>query len=1016
MQLISTLAATAALLALCASTSAGAEVRRLFVSPDGDDEWSGESPDRNDAGDDGPLATLGAARDALRGGAEGGAEVLLRDGAYRLERPIIFSVGDSAADGTQITYAAYPGETPVLTSGWPIRDWKPVGDGDLWVADVSAYRGEKQESDPDSDWRFRTLYDGADELPRARGEGFSPTKATPKGRGPDQEVIHFPEGAVRNWPGLPDAELVVIPTHFWVNNILPIASVDEGAKTAALAAPATYSLGRNGMRDRNTAWVENVLEVLDEPGEWVLDSREAKLYLRPRGDRPSDGIVAPLLTEFVRVEGDVDYDGPEDTPVRGLTFRGLTFTHGDRMPWHGNTGRGLQHDWEMFDQPTALVRLRGAEGCNVEECHFVNSGHSAVRLDLHCQGNRIVGNHIERIGGVGVLLAGYGPGTKDVNRANEVVSNFIHHIGRHYWASPGIFVWQSGENRIARNHIHHCPYTGIVVSGRISWDRSGVGECSQTVRWHEIESAIGEATGRLPWSERERFLHGRRNVVERNDIHTVMETLGDGNCIYVSGTGAGNVVRENHCHDCVGKYMNAVIRCDDDQHGTVIEGNIMHRTRGHAEGVISKGDNDVINNVIADLRSDQSHRGYIVFPYGSPKGSTITRNIIYSREAGQKICHEGQGRNGGPPALLRDTEADGNLYWCSDDPEWGEAHLTRERQYGIEARSLSSDPLFVDPDRGDFRFGPGSPALELGIRPLVPLADMGLVEPHRSRLIGKTVMTLIRLSSGELREPTEVTIEADVADAEIRYTLDGKEPTEASALYAGPLTMGETTTLRAKAFARDAVDLVGAFAKFVGPPEPIVQDFEAVAAGARTPGAETSEENDTMTARVTDEQAAGGSRSLKFVDGPGQEHPFNPHVFYRTRHRFGRVVGRFDLRIDAATSFYYQWRDYSGAFVRGPTVQIMPGGKLVHNGRELMTVPVEAWVRFEVECGLGDDGDGSFELRITLPGQDEVRAFPGLACEDGFRRLDWVGFVSPGEESTTLYVDTVELGHAGAGR
>ncbi|HJN14894.1 MAG TPA: right-handed parallel beta-helix repeat-containing protein, partial [Armatimonadota bacterium] len=824
-----------------------------------------------------------------------------------------------------------------------------------------------------------------------------------------QEIVHFPEGAIRNWSGLRDAELVIIPSHFWVSNILPIASVDEEAKTAALAAPGTYSLGRNGMRDRDTAWVENVLEVLDEPGEWVLDSEAARLTLWPKGDRPSDNIVAPLLTEFIRVEGETDNEGAEDVPARGLTFRGLTFTQGDRMPWHGNTGRGLQHDWEMFDQPTALVRLRGAEDCAVEDCHFVNSGHAAIRLDLHCQGNRIVGNHIERIGGVGVLLAGYGPGTKDVNRGNEVSNNYIHHIGRHYWGSVGIFAWQSGENRIAHNHIHHCPYTGIVVSGRISWDRNGVGECSRTVRWAELEAVLGEGFERPDWAGRERFLHGRGNVVERNDIHNVMRILGDGNCVYISGTGAGNVVRENYCHDCVGRYMNAVIRCDDDQHGTLIEGNIIHRTRGYAEGIISKGDNDIINNVIADLRDDQAHRGYVVFPYGSPKGSMITQNIICARQAGQIVLHEGKGRNGGPPALLRDTKADGNLYWCAEDPAWGEAHLTREREHGIEANSQNADPLFVDIDRGEFRFAEGSPAPEMGIGPFVSLDEVGLEQPYRDRLVGDTLMTLVSPPGGKLREPVEVTIESDAANAEIRYTLGGTEPTAGSALYGGPLAISETTTLRAKSFAPDAVDLVGAFAKFVGPPGPIVQDFEGLEVGARTPGAETSEENDTMTARVTDEQAAGGSRSLKFVDGPGQEHPFNPHVFYRTGHEFGRLVGRLDLRVDAATSFYYQWRDYTGAFVRGPTVQIMPGGQLVHDGGELMMVPLDEWVSYAVECGLGDDGDGTFELRVSLPGEEEPRVFPGLACEDGFHRLDWVGFVSPGQDDTTFYVDNVEV-------
>ena len=50
------------------------------------------------------------------------------------------------------------------------------------------------------------------------------------------------------------------------------------------------------------------------------------------------------------------------------------------------------------------------------------------------------------------------------------------------------------------------------------------------------------------------------------------------------------------------------------------------------------------------------------------------------------------------------------------------------------------------------------------------------------------------------------------------------------------------------------------------------------------PGAETSEDRQARRSTrpgVTDEQAAGGRRSLKFSDGPGQQQPFTPHVYYR---------------------------------------------------------------------------------------------------------------------------------------
>jgi len=64
------------------------------------------------------------------------------------------------------------------------------------------------------------------------------------------------------------------------------------------------------------------------------------------------------LVELVRIEGNIRYDASADEPVHGLTFRGLTFTQGNRYEFHGRTGSGLQHDWERFDASTALVRLR----------------------------------------------------------------------------------------------------------------------------------------------------------------------------------------------------------------------------------------------------------------------------------------------------------------------------------------------------------------------------------------------------------------------------------------------------------------------------------------------------------------------------------------------------------------------------------------------------------------------------------------------------------------------------------
>src|SRR5205823_4315324 len=100
--------------------------------------------------------------------------ILMRGGSYRLSQTVVFSLQDSAPEGGTITYAAFPGEKPILTSGVPIRDWTkvrndppnlpPAARGRLWSADL-----------PPQLPRALTLYDGFRRLPRARGPGFAPT-------------------------------------------------------------------------------------------------------------------------------------------------------------------------------------------------------------------------------------------------------------------------------------------------------------------------------------------------------------------------------------------------------------------------------------------------------------------------------------------------------------------------------------------------------------------------------------------------------------------------------------------------------------------------------------------------------------------------------------------------------------------------------------------------------------------------------------------------------------------------
>ncbi|MHC1769494.1 MAG: chitobiase/beta-hexosaminidase C-terminal domain-containing protein [Verrucomicrobiia bacterium] len=65
---------------------------------------------------------------------------------------------------------------------------------------------------------------------------------------------------------------------------------------------------------------------------------------------------------------------------------------------------------------------------------------------------------------------------------------------------------------------------------------------------------------------------------------------------------------------------------------------------------------------------------------------------------------------------------------------------------------------------------------------------------------GTAAQPVMTPNGGQFTEPTQVTMETSTAGAIIRYTLDGSEPTAASAEYQGPITLTLSATVKAKAF------------------------------------------------------------------------------------------------------------------------------------------------------------------------------------------------------------------------
>ncbi len=698
----------------------------FYVSPTGDDSNIGSL--------EAPFATIAKAKQTIRGLSEDqknqNITVFLRGGTHTLTETVVFGLEDSGTEGTKISYQAYEEETPIISSGVKIGDWKKLEEYPATLPEVA--KGNVYAADiPEGLGRFYTMFDGEQRIPVARKEGFTFKDIEYEGA-KSMNVLHdkdryllrkleFEGGILKNWPNLEDIEVGFAPVP-WTMNMMQLESVDEESGIAwtvleANAPPAAK-------KSHTKPWVENVIDYLDTPGHWVVNTQERKIYYWPENGEPSANLVIPKLKEYFRVEGKVDYDGATDIPTKNIVFKGLTFMHGERDTWwKGHKGWGIQHDWDKFDRGNAMVRFRGAEDCEVTECRFTNSGGSAMRLDLHAQNININNNMIDFVGHMGILLCGYGPGTKDVNKNNSITNNVIHHVGRVMKMGAGIFIWQSGSNHVANNLIHHVPRKAVGICGvrvpilqkrDIDFD-----EASKTIRWAEIDKAIvNEGTF---WQRYTPFMHAKNNIVEYNEVYRALEELADGSALNVSGAGEGNIMRNNYAHH-ITSHASGVMRTDDWQRGTTFENNIIYMA--NVSAIVHKGYNHIINNIMVDCSSKESIRFASYPDEEADYGSKIQNNIYYESKDAIKYYNISYRASEGI-SKPEDCAADNNIFYCAENVDKATKYVEAKRKDGIEQNSIIADPLFVDVANANFELQPESPALKLGFKQ-IDMSKIGL--------------------------------------------------------------------------------------------------------------------------------------------------------------------------------------------------------------------------------------------------------------------------------------------------
>ncbi|WDE95438.1 right-handed parallel beta-helix repeat-containing protein [Lentisphaera profundi] len=628
----------------------------------------------------------------------GTIEIILHPGIHRLSETLIFN--EIGAESKTIIRSK--NSAPAIISGSrKIEDWQQtkLKNGKIWSASVPWAK--------DTHF-FHVLFKNDKMLKRSSSEMIelsndAPSRFYCNTLQSRLEFNNHPEiTALKNFD---DVELFGQPTRKWLVNYLPIESIKKDKTT--LKIPATYIMSGE--------WkIENSLEYLDTPGEWCLNN--GTLYYWPEATKPKD-IFAPYLDELIRVAGqsDASLKGEKEKPASNFIFQNLTFTHADRQSW-SKDDIGLQHDWNMWDKANGLLRFRSAKNCEVRKCNFINSGSDGIRLDLFCQNIKIHDNYFSKLGGTGILLAGYGPGKKDVNHHNEIVNNTLTDIGTLFWHSPGIFIWQSGHNLIAKNHIYDQGYSGIIVAGvrrrffeqKFPKDQrtdknpfkfwqfpKGTREHLPSIRWAEIKNIKDP----LDWKLYEPYMHARHNVIEFNEVHDCMKRLHDGNGIYLSAHGNENLVRYNLVYN---HPKGSMIRTDDDSHQSLLSFNVLLGTTAK-DGLCMKGQNTFENNFFFNTRFTTGMAGN-----KAEYTSNFRKNIFYSTGDINHFHYK---------TFMMGPMLNDNIYY-SPNTENARKFLRDVQTLGQDSRSLVADPQFTELDTGDLSFLPDSPAHKMGIRGL----------------------------------------------------------------------------------------------------------------------------------------------------------------------------------------------------------------------------------------------------------------------------------------------------------
>lgn len=506
----------------------------FYVSVNGNDTNDGKSLET-------PFATIQRAQQAVRVAQKANPDkdyvVIIRGGIYYQDATLTMSAEDGGNGQHRIVYAAYPGETPVISGGKKVTSaWEKSADNaNIYVTTLP---------DAFKNVDIRQVFVNDTRATRSREPDIGETVNSVNENGywylgavADDYTWISPEGTLpASWATLSNSGVEMFFRVNWEFQRQTVAEFNTSTNRVTVQN-GTLASGNTSIHPsvslKDWVYFENALEFVDTPNEWYYDKANNKLYYFPEeGTDPNKlDITIPCLEKLV------DVVGTEEAPVKNMDFLGLQFSH---TTWYmPQNGMRAAHQGGLYTEivdgvvttvlPEAAVNFSYAESINIQNCAFTMLGEGALKIAQGANGNRIDSNTFTDVGGYGIYIGHTGQSRslswtaeqyddRAVPRGNVIFGNYLNYCGTVDRSCLGIWATFLNHTRIEANTLQNINYTGISVGWRWNTD----------------------------------LYSSHHNEIISNKVINVMKTMHDGAGIYVLGSQYGSKINDNLVQDTAG--------------------------------------------------------------------------------------------------------------------------------------------------------------------------------------------------------------------------------------------------------------------------------------------------------------------------------------------------------------------------------------------------------------------------------------------------------------------------------